>query len=61
MVGELSPGQTRHTPEMHVRVENLETRVAELISVVGQLEGRLDAGHPGSSGAVVRANGAAGQ
>jgi hypothetical protein len=48
-------------PEMHLRVEHLESRLAELISTVGQLEGRLAAGPAASSGATLLPEGVSGQ
>ena len=38
---EVVPRQVLTSPEMHLRVEYLESRLAELISTVGQLKDRL--------------------
>jgi hypothetical protein len=56
---EFTPNET--VPEMHVRVEHLESRLAELVATVGQLEGRLAAGSTTSPGAPFLAEGVPGQ
>jgi hypothetical protein len=64
MVDQLSAGDfmpDQAEPEMHLRVEHLESRLADLISTVGQLEGRLAAEHSASSGATLLAEGVSGQ